>query len=170
MPILKVIPTPDNARIAPEDKLLYQYAFSSEFRESALGQLVHELIPICSIGGYITSVPFRHVILSASARCLGFEHELAYHLGVSLRMLPTTGLDILYEVDRLCRTVVIKAVRTLTPHVILQLPVRLSIYLTWIWDGTIDNSFVRTLVQGDIVLSTVAVAFSSAGFRTPINR
>ena len=110
------MPTPDNARIAPGDRLLYQYSFSSDFGDSVIGQFVNRIVPICSMGGYITSVSLRHAILSASAKCLGFEDEHIYHFGVSLRMLPWTGPLTINETDGLPRNPASKTLLALAAY------------------------------------------------------
>lgn len=154
------MPTPDNARIAPADRLLYQYAFSSEFGDSALGKYVHRIFQICSMGGYIKSVPLRHAILSASANNLGFEHAHVYHFGVSLRMLSTTVAHIPYKDDGHICSFAARALLSVMPdiHFPLLFPA-VSSTLIMLRNGTIDNIRVRFSFLDNIYLHIALHAF-----------
>lgn len=78
-PIWKVIPILDNARLAPEDRLLYQYVFTDEFGKSTVGRFVHAILRQLSVGGYDTSVQLRNAVLYTAAVKLGIQSEREHH-------------------------------------------------------------------------------------------
>jgi hypothetical protein len=88
VPILKVMPIPDNARVAPEDRLLYQYVFTDEFRKSTVGPLVHDILRRLSVGGYVTSVRLRDAVLYTAAVKLGIQSDREHHFGRDLLAIP----------------------------------------------------------------------------------
>jgi hypothetical protein len=82
-----VVPTPDNARVAPEDKLLYQYVFSHEFGGSERGFFVQKLVQVFSAGGYLTYDFIRHSALYSAAAQLGFSYERERHRDIVFHLI-----------------------------------------------------------------------------------
>lgn len=82
-----VVPTPDNARVAPEDKLLYQYVFSHEFGGSERGFFVQKLVQVFSAGGYLTYDFIRHSALYSAAVQLGFSYERERHRDIVFHLI-----------------------------------------------------------------------------------
>jgi hypothetical protein len=74
-PILKVIPILGNARLAPEDKLLYQYVFTDEFGKCTMGPWVHEILQYVSVGAHVMSDRLRNAVLYTAAVKLGIQSE-----------------------------------------------------------------------------------------------